>query len=517
MSSVIKPSTNEGVVPKQTATSKQIRGSSLLLVGRLLSMTISNVVLILIVRYLPAADYGAFAYALTIVSLGEIIATFGLDLSITRFVPIYHEHGDYNKLFGTMLMAVSTIVSIGLLVMLFVYASQSWLYPGLIKDQRIVSLLLIMIVLSPVQALDDILIGLCAVFASPRSIFFRKYILAPGLKLSVVLLLILFKSDVFFLAGGYVAAGIVGVGIYTIILVRLLYVKGLFQHLNVRAIQIPVREILIVTIPLLTTNVVYILMNTMDAVLLAYYGSTTDVAAFRAVQPTAMLNQAVFNAFGLLFMPQAARLFARKDREGINDLYWQTAIWIAVVSFPIFALTFSVARPLTILLFTRRYEQSATILALLSLGYYFNAALGFNGSTLTVYRKVRFTIIVNILAAVVNLGVNFLLIPRYGALGAAYGTGGTLIAHNIFKQIGLRFGTGISLFDPRYFKVYLVIALSAIGLLLIQVYLAPTIIVSFLLAAAVSLLVLGLTRKSLNVGQTFPELLRLPLMRRVFS
>jgi len=33
----------------------------------------------------------------------------------------------------------------------------------------------------------------------------------------------------------------------------------------------------------------------------------------------------------------------------------------------------------------------------------------------------------------------------------------------------------------------------------------------------VSLLVVGLNRKSLNVGQTFPELLRFPLMKRLFG
>jgi hypothetical protein len=33
----------------------------------------------------------------------------------------------------------------------------------------------------------------------------------------------------------------------------------------------------------------------------------------------------------------------------------------------------------------------------------------------------------------------------------------------------------------------------------------------------VSLVVLALTRKSLAIGQTFPELLRFPLMRRIFG
>ncbi len=502
---------------KHTAARRQIRGSSLLLVGRLLSMGVNFAVQVLTVNYLAKTDYGAFAYALSIVALGETIAIFGLDRAITRFVPIYHERRDYSRLFGTILMVVGAVVSLGLAMLLFVYGLQGSLAQALIDDRQAIALLLILIALAPVQALDTLLVGMFAVFASPRSIFFRKYVLAPGLKLAVVLLLILGHSDVYFLAGGYLASGILGVAIYTAVLLRVLREQGLFQHFNLATIKIPAREVLIFTIPLLTSDLVYTMMNTIDTMLLGHFHDTLGVAAFRAVQPMAKLNQLVLSSFALLFTPVAARLFARNEREGINNLYWQTAIWIAVISFPIFALSFSLAQPLTLTLYGQRYADSAAILALLSFGYYFNAALGQNGLTLKVFGKVRYVVVVNLLAVVVNLVVNLLLIPRYGALGAAIGTSSTLVAHNIFKQAGLRFGTGINLFEWRYLKVYLIIGLSALGLLLVQAVLSPSVYVSFGLAALASLAVFRLNRRLLNIGQTFPELLRFTLVRRLFG
>jgi O-antigen/teichoic acid export membrane protein len=215
-------------------------------------------------------------------------------------------------------------------------------------------------------------------------------------------------------------------------------------------------------------------------------------------------------------------MFARNDREGINTLYWQTAIWIAVISFPVFALTFSMAQPLTVLLYEQRYEHSWIILALLSFGYYFNAALGFNGLTLKVYGKLRYIVVINIVAAVLNIAINLLLIPSYGALGAACGTCGTMIVHNILKQAGLGFGTGIKLFDWRYTKMYLGIVLASAGLLAAQFAIHRILpdasaYAGFTLAAGVALLVLGVNRKALNVGQTFPELLKIPLARRFFG
>src|SRR5215208_3098799 len=95
---------------KHNATSRQIRGSSLLLLGRSLSMAVNFIVQVLIVRHLAKSDYGAFAYVLsTFVLVCQTIATFGLDRAMTRFVPIYHEKEDYDKLFGTIVMVVGTI------------------------------------------------------------------------------------------------------------------------------------------------------------------------------------------------------------------------------------------------------------------------------------------------------------------------------------------------------------------------------------------------------------------------
>ena len=53
--------------------------------------------------------------------------------------------------------------------------------------------------------------GLSASFAGTRGIFFRRYLLAPGPKFCVVLLLLSMKSSIVFLAYGYVVAGVVGV------------------------------------------------------------------------------------------------------------------------------------------------------------------------------------------------------------------------------------------------------------------------------------------------------------------
>jgi len=216
-------------------------------------------------------------------------------------------------------------------------------------------------------------------------------------------------------------------------------------------------------------------------------------------------------------MPMMARMFVRNDQAGIDDLYWQSAVWITVISFPIFLVTFSLAQPLTLLLFGERYAQSGLIMAVLAFGYYFNAVLGFNADTLRVYGRLRYTVAIDFLAMLACLGLSLVLIPRYGALGAAIGTCGTLVLYNILNHLGLKFATQIDLFQWRYLRVYLSIALGTLGLMAFQIIVAPPIYVGLVLDGLICLIVLVMNRNVLNIEHTFPELLRFRLVRLLFA
>jgi O-antigen/teichoic acid export membrane protein len=361
------------------------------------------------VRYLSKSDYGAFAYAFSLISLGSSLAVFGFDKTVTRFIPMYQERGEYHKVFGAIIMMVSTVFSLGFFLVLLVFGLKGWITESFVSDPLAVQLLLLLIFLTPIQALDSLLIGMLAIFSKPSSIFFRRYVLGPSLRISIVLLLILLHGNVYFLSIGYIAAGAIGIIIYYGILIRDLRNQESWKHFNIQKIKFPVKEIFSFSAPLLTSNFVYMIRTQLVIILLEYFRSTLDVAAYRAVQPVADLNTTVIQSFSLLFMPTMARMFARKDQEGIGDLYWQSAVWITVISFPIFLLTFSLAQPLTLLLFGERYAESGWIMAVLAFGYYFNAALGYNADTLRIYGRLRYTVMIDFVAMFISLGLNVIL------------------------------------------------------------------------------------------------------------
>ena len=508
-----------GATPASSAslTNKQLRGSSLLLVGRFISLGVNFAVQVLIVRYLTESAYGAFALALSLASLGATIVTFGLDRGVGRFLAVYDERGDHARIFGTLAMVAGTVLSLSLALILLVVGLQGTFLGTVVSDPQAATLLLILIFLAPIDAADNLLGGVLAVFASARSIFVRKYVVGPVLRLTTVVLLVLGRFEVDFLAAGYVISGAIGVALYATILWRVMGQRGLLAKFRWSEMHVPAREILTFTFPLLSTDLLFIAMNTTDALFLGYFHGTSEVAALRVIQPLAGLNLLVYSSFTILYMPIASRLFARNDRAGVANLYWRTAIWMAVFSFPVFAVTTSLATPVTVALYDQRYADSALYLAMLSFGAYMNAALGFNGLTLRVFGFIRYTIVINLLAAALNIILNLTLIPPLGALGAAISTTATMIVHNILKQLGLRRGTGIDVFAWQYLRVYVLIAAAAAGLALVQWLFDPNVVVGLALAALASLVVLLSNRRLLRVEETFPEVLRLPFMRRLLG
>ena len=496
---------------------KQIRGSSLLLSGRSLSLGAKFAAQVLVVRYLSTSDYGAWAYALSAITFLGAFATLSLDRAVSRFASIYHQREEYDKFFGTLLLVTGAIAITGVafVVALYLFPTQLAHLTG--GDEQPLTLLFIMIYLVPLDALNQLFVALFAIFGRPRAIFFRKYLLGPALQLGIVVLLVLQGAGVAFLAYGSLVGALVGLLINVPLLISILREEDLLSHLRLRNVTVPVREIFAFTVPLMSSDWLAALIQSSGALLLGYFYATEDVGAFRVVVPLAVLNLLVIESFTFLYIPGASRMFAEKDFTGISDLYWRTATWIAVLSFPIFAITFVAATPLTVLVFGARYEESGIVLAVLALGNYFQASLGFNGMTLKVLGKVRYMVVINILSAVINVGLTLLLIPRFGILGAAIAMTGSLIVHNLLKQAGLRITAGFHLMDPHYAAPFVVIAGGVAGLVLFRLLAIDNLFISGAVAAAASLTVLLLTRDALQIGSVFPELKKIPVLRGLFA
>jgi O-antigen/teichoic acid export membrane protein len=490
------------------AARSHVRGSSVLLFGRILALGLNFVSQVLIVRHLTKSGFGAFAYGLSIALVAETAVTLGLDRALGRFVPQYDVRREDGRLFGVIVFVFGTVFALSAVLALAALVLGDSLASSFHDDASARRTILLLLLLGPVQALDNLMIGLFAVLTKPWSIFFRRYVFAPGLRLVVVALLVALDRDATFLALGYVLSGVVGIAIYAVVLGRALASGGFIARFRSSPIELPIRTVVAFTLPLLTTDLVFTVLGSLDAYLVGRSWSPDEVGVLRAVQPVARFNLLVLTSFGLLFTPLASRLRAQQAADDeLGRLYWRTALWVAVLSFPMFVASFCLASPLTVALFGSRYDRSGAVLAILAVGYFVNAASGFNSLTLAVRDRLRDIVLINLAAVALAVALNLALVPPHGAKGAAMATAGTLIGYTAMRQLALG-RIGIPPFDRAYLRPYGAMLVGALALRGAVEALDLELLAALPLALVLVIAVLALSRRSLDIAGTFPELAR---------
>ncbi|WP_148572947.1 oligosaccharide flippase family protein [Nocardioides caldifontis] len=509
------PGLGAGDAHVEGAQQRQIRGSALLVLGRVLALVIALATQVIMVRSLSKSDFGAFEYAITLAGSARILLSLGQGRLLSRFMATYDEQGDHPRMFGAMLLAVGTIVATSVPLIAALYLFPDELIGSAVDGDDGTRLVLLLIFLSPLEALDQVFVSLFAVFTKPTAIFFRKYLLAPGLRFVVVLVLALSNASVMFLAVGYLLAAAAGIGLYVVLFVAALRERDLLGKFRLREIVFPFRDVFEFSFPLITGELSLLSLKMGGVVVLAHLHSMVEVADYRVAFGPARLNTSITASFATLFLPIIARLHTRGDMDGLRSTYWNTAAFVAVFTFPIFALTGPLAPATTVAMFGERYAGSATVLSVLAVGYYLNVVLGFNTYALQVCGRIRWLVGVNLFVAVFNIGLCFALAPELGAVGIAAANCIALTSQNLLNQWALRGSIATACVDRSCWTCYALIVGGAALLAAFEWLVAPGIVASVVAAAVVSLLVLWGSQPALQLSATFPELQRLPLVGRL--
>jgi O-antigen/teichoic acid export membrane protein len=501
--------------PRVKASSKShTRGSALLLIGRVLGMALGLVIQLLLVRILTKDDYGAFAWALSIVTLVQSIIPLGLDRIDSRFLALYDEKGDDRKIVGVLVTEAAIVVGLGSIVFVAVLLWHRSLSPGIAPSETAAQILVLTVLLAPLAALDAMVMNTFATFAKARAVFFRRYLLEPGLRLTAILVTYLLGASVFGLTVAYVVAAVVGLTIYLVMLLRLLITTGVLEGMGGRGPDLPVRALLREGFPMITSNLTYVVVISLPTIVLGAVATADAVASLRAVQPIATLAMAASGAFWILYPPLAARQWSQGDMHSLRLSYWRTALWVALASYPTLLLSTGFAEPTVTTLLGDRYASSAELLVITGLGFWFQSATGFSAIMMATAGRLRSLFWSNIVTLAVGVGLSFWLIPPYGAWGAAVSMSVALIVSNVIRQLLLR-GLPTRVADTAVALPYTAMAIGLLASFAVQALLGLGFLAALVVSALISLAVLAVSVPYLDVPHTFPELLRIPVAGQV--
>src|SRR5262249_43708313 len=145
-------------------------------------------------------------------------------------------------------------------------------------------------------------------------------------------------------------------------------------------------------------------------------------------------------------------LYARGERDRLNDLYKDLSRWTVAATIPILVVL-AVASQAVLEVFGAKATGGSTALRILLIGPVVNVAGGAAGVVLLMIGRTGWALTVYAGSFLLDLTVAVLLVPHLGLRGAAIAQAVTLAASNAARLLLVWRFARIQPFDRRYFRL----------------------------------------------------------------
>ena len=363
-------------------------------------------------RILSPADYGILGVMQSVLVFVTVLVVLGVDNSVALYYYDAKDDEERKQTVATWIffyLGVSTLAAAGMFALSGQLAGQ---FLGSVEAGDIVRLVAVIFWLTGIWSIAQRLLRIQRKKWWVVSLTIVNTVLTTGLSLLFVAGL---RRGVRGMYYGQVCAAI------PYFVLNLWVIR---EWLSPRHFSLPrLRQLLTVGLPVLPASVAYWAMGPLNNLFLEHYRGLGDVGLYTigsaVAAAVALLTQAFQQAWG----PFA---FSIQHEPTARQTYARVLTYFALVTCAA-AATLAVFTPEILRLLTpKSYAGAGTVVAYLAFasighGVYYIASIGVN-----LVKKTSHIGWTTLVAAGVTVGLNFLLVPRLGMMGAAIGT---LVAH----------------------------------------------------------------------------------------
>jgi len=440
------------------------KSSVIVFICLMFSKIITYIYRIIIARYFGAEVYGLFLLAMMILGWFIVFASLGLSEGLLRYISLYRGKKQENKIkyiFKTTLF-VAFFWSIFLGIILFLFSD--FISVTFFHNSELGSYLKLFSILIPISVLMDIFVSTIRTFEKIAWYSFITNILSNASKLILLLIFISLGFKINAVKFSYFF-GVILVMIFSYFICRYLVPDVFNRYLLAKKDRVKIRKDLFsYSWPIMFAGVITTLFYWIDSFSIGYFFNPSYVGYYNAAVPLVSLLGLVPELFMQLFLPMITKEFSKKNFDVIKQLSQQVGKWIIILNLPLFLLMLIFPEAIISILFGKEYLPAVSSLQILSFGGIFMGLVIVSQNLLAMLGKSRIILTNLAVVSVINLGLNFFLVPRYGIAGAAIATSFVWFILTIILFVQVRRYLGII---PLRRKILNVIMVSLIPVLLV--------------------------------------------------
>jgi O-antigen/teichoic acid export membrane protein len=194
--------------------------------------------------------------------------------------------------------------------------------------------------------------------------------------------------------------------------------------------------------PRALASVAQLALQRVDVLLVAALGGLAPAAVYAVAGRFVVLIQFANQGISQSVQPRLAEALTIGDREHANHLYQTATGWLVLVTWPINLLVILLA-PVYLGLFGAEYRDGAAVVVVLACAMLVATGCGMVDMVLAMAGRTSWNLVNVLIALGVTIGLDVLLIPRLGALGAAIGLACAMVANNVLPLIQVGRAVGL--------------------------------------------------------------------------
>jgi len=386
---------------------------------------VSNIIL---AKVLGASGYGLFALSLNWLLMFSLFSRLGFDTSITKFIPIYYSSNDWSSIKG-LVKASSLVIFLSSIIIYGIVAFVILCFLDLPKYKEIYFLTFFCAL--PFYSLIKI-----------NSSIFRAFKMVISSLSSSIILSITFAiilGSLYLIAGNSPTLSTIS-GLYIALscIVLVLFSCKLSSNFKTFTGKLePVyhyRSWFLVSIPLLLIESMQFFLGQTDILMLGVLSTERSVGYYQAAIKISSITTFGLSAVNFILAPEISRLYNSKKLKELQEKVTQSSKLLLILGFSasFFLILFG---SFILSMFGEDFKIAYFSTVILIVGQFVNVLTGAVGflMSLTGYHNIALKVIV--ISVLINVILNYFLIPIYDIKGASIATAITTIIRNVWMAV----------------------------------------------------------------------------------
>lgn len=419
------------------------RGGSLNVLGAAATAATNVALVVLVARGFHQATAGVFFTVVSVFMLAVVLARLGTQTGLVYFISRFRALGTPERIGHCLRVALPPVALVGVLLGVAGFVSAPWVADALFQGEGAAAAgyLRALCAFLPVAALSEALLAATRGYGTMRPSALVERIGRPITQLLLILVVVLLGSAALLplaWAGPYLPAAVLAALALAPRWRRTTPPPVPHDTAGSAAVTEPplARTFWRYTAPRAVVGIAQLGLQRIDIILVAAFLGAAQAAIYTAATRFLVVGQLAQQALTQAVQPQFAGLFAGSDHTRVRDLYRVSTSWLILLAWPIYLLFAVFAVPL-MGIFGEEYGSGAAVVVVLSLTMLVATGCGAVDGVLSMSGRSTSTLVNTVLALVVNVGLDLVLIPKFGILGAAAGWTVALLVKNLLPLVQL--------------------------------------------------------------------------------